>query len=86
MELTNINSPSPFHQWGLDIVVPFPTAPGGCKFLLVVVDYFTKWIEPEPLTTVTVRQMIKFMWKNILTCFGTLSGAMKNRSITGLPW
>jgi hypothetical protein len=38
----------PFAMWGLDFVgfvEPFRTAPGGCRFILVAVDKFTKWIE-----------------------------------------
>lgn len=31
----------------------FVSSPGGNKFLVVVVDYFTKWVEPEPLTVIT---------------------------------
>ncbi|KAL0449070.1 UNVERIFIED_CONTAM: hypothetical protein Slati_1463400 [Sesamum latifolium] len=42
-------SPCPFSQWGMDIVGPFPLAPGQKKFLLVAIDYFTKWVEAEPL-------------------------------------
>lgn len=72
MPLNIINDPWPFHQWVIDIVGLFPTAPGGAKFLLVAIDYFTKWIEFEPLTTVSWRQIIKFMWKNIIARFGTL--------------
>ena len=45
--------------------------PGGSKFLLFIVDYFTKWIKAEPFPTVIGRKKIKFMWKNILTLFGT---------------
>lgn len=45
---------------GIDIVGPFPKAPGKVKFLVVVVDYFTKWIEVEPLVSISYRQMIKF--------------------------
>ncbi|XP_073309952.1 uncharacterized protein [Primulina huaijiensis] len=33
----------PFDQWGMDIVGPFPTARAQKKFLLVAVDYFSKW-------------------------------------------
>ena len=50
---------------------PFPPAQGGVEFLVVAVDYFTKWIEAEPLAIITGKQMIKFMVKNILACFGT---------------
>nr|KYP60940.1 Pro-Pol polyprotein [Cajanus cajan] len=35
----------------MDILGPFPIAKGQCKFLLVAVDYFTKWVEAEPLAT-----------------------------------
>lgn len=49
---------------------PFPEAPSKVKFLIVAVDYFTKWIEAEPLASISGRQVIKFMWKNIVTRFG----------------
>lgn len=68
--LTSIVSPRPFYRWGIESIGPFPEAPGRIKFLVVVVDYFTKWIEPEPLVCITGRQMIKFLWKNIITRYG----------------
>ncbi|KAL0291192.1 UNVERIFIED_CONTAM: Gag-Pol polyprotein [Sesamum calycinum] len=60
----------PSSQWGIDIVGPFPLATGQRKFLLVVIDYFTKWIEAEPLTRITKGEVMKFVWKNIICCFG----------------
>ncbi|KAL0453731.1 UNVERIFIED_CONTAM: hypothetical protein Slati_1351200 [Sesamum latifolium] len=51
--LTTMLSPCPFRQWGIDIVGPFPLAAGQRKFLLVAVDYFTKWVEAEPLARIT---------------------------------
>ena len=47
--LNPLSSPWPFTQWGLDIVGPFPKAIGTKKYLLVGTDYFTKWVEIEPL-------------------------------------
>ena len=47
--LNHLSSPWPFAQWGLDIVSPFPKATGKKRYLLVGTDYFTKWIEAEPL-------------------------------------
>ena len=47
--MTYIQSPWLFVQWGIDIVGPFPTARGNKKFVVVVVDYFTKWAEAEAL-------------------------------------
>ncbi|XP_068475077.1 uncharacterized protein [Phaseolus vulgaris] len=40
-------------DFGMNIVGPFPQATGQRKFLLVAVDYFTKWIEAEPLAKIT---------------------------------
>ena len=33
-------------------------------------DYFTKWIEAEPLAKITESNTEKFVWKNIITRFG----------------
>ena len=51
--LTSVTSPWPFQQWGLDILGPLPIGKGQCKFIIVAVDYFTKWAEAEPLATIT---------------------------------
>jgi hypothetical protein len=48
-ELNPLSSPWPFAQWGLDIVGPLPQAPGNKRFLITTTDYFTKWVEAEPL-------------------------------------
>jgi len=40
------------------------------KFLIVVVDYFTKWIEAKPLTTITAQQVQQFVWKDIICRYG----------------
>ena len=51
--LTSVTSPWPFQQWGLDILGPLPIGKGQCKFIIVAVDYFTKWAEAESLATIT---------------------------------
>nr|XP_009387990.1 PREDICTED: uncharacterized protein LOC103974826 [Musa acuminata subsp. malaccensis] len=60
----------PFAQWGLDLLGPFPPASGQRKYIIVGVDYFTKWVEAEPLATITEQQMEKFVWRNLVTRFG----------------
>ncbi|KAL0411778.1 UNVERIFIED_CONTAM: hypothetical protein Slati_3767500 [Sesamum latifolium] len=50
--------PCPFTQWGMDIVGPFPVASGQRKFLLIAIDYFTKWVEAEPLACITEGELI----------------------------
>lgn len=37
---------------------------------MVVVDYFTEWVEAEPLATITNQKMINFDWKCIVYRFG----------------
>ncbi|GJR89732.1 reverse transcriptase domain-containing protein [Tanacetum coccineum] len=68
--LTPITSPWPFYKWGIDIAGPFPEGPGKVKFLIVAIDYFTKWIEAKAVTTITGNQVKKFVWDNIVCRFG----------------
>ena len=65
-----LSRPWPFVQWGLDIVGPFPNAVGNKWYLLVDNDYFTKWVEVEPLANIRDVDAKKFVWKNIVTRFG----------------
>ena len=51
--LTSVTSPWHFQKWGLDILGPLPIGKGQCKFIIVIVNYFTKWAETEPLATIT---------------------------------
>nr|GEV21872.1 reverse transcriptase domain-containing protein [Tanacetum cinerariifolium] len=55
--LTSITAPWPFYKWEIDIAGPFPKGPGKVKFLIVVVDYFTKWIEAKAMATITGSQV-----------------------------
>ncbi|KAJ8470141.1 hypothetical protein OPV22_024484 [Ensete ventricosum] len=68
--LTTADCAWPFAQWGMDLLGPFPPASGQRRFLIVGVDYFTKWLEAEPLASITERQVEGFVWKNIITRFG----------------
>ncbi|GJV31562.1 reverse transcriptase domain-containing protein [Tanacetum coccineum] len=69
-KLSPITSPWPFYKWGIDIAGPFPEGPGKVKFLIVAIDYFTKWIEAKPVATITGNQIKKFIWDNIVCRFG----------------
>ncbi|GJR06772.1 reverse transcriptase domain-containing protein [Tanacetum coccineum] len=51
--LTPITSPWPFYKWGIDIARPFLEGSGKVKFLIVAIDYFTKWIKEKPMATIT---------------------------------
>lgn len=55
---------------GIDLVRPFPPGKGGVKFIVVIMDYFTKWAEVEPLVIVTARSITRFLWKNVICRLG----------------
>ena len=56
-ELILITAPWPFARWGLDNIGPFPIAMRQLKFLIVGIDYFTKWVEVEALATITEKNI-----------------------------
>ncbi|KAI5355992.1 hypothetical protein L3X38_008887 [Prunus dulcis] len=68
--LTPIVSPWPFAQWGLDLIGPMPQGKGQVKYAVVAVDYFTKWVEAEPLATITAARIEEFVWTHICCRFG----------------
>ena len=49
---------------------PFPLGKKQLRFPIVAIDYFTKWIEAEPVTTITEARITSFVWKNIICKFG----------------
>ena len=49
---------------------PLPIGKGQCKFIVVGVDYFTKWAEAEPLATIIEQEVRNFVWHSIICRFG----------------
>ena len=79
--LNLVSSPWPFVQWGLDILDPFPQATGNHRFVLVAVDYFTKWAEAEALANIRDVDVKKFVWKNIVTRFGVPNSLISDNGL-----
>ncbi|GJS81447.1 reverse transcriptase domain-containing protein [Tanacetum coccineum] len=69
-EMTSVTASWPFIQWGIDIIGPLPEALGKVNFLIVVVDYFTKWVKAKPLASVTGKHVERFVWEHIICHFG----------------
>nr|GEY10908.1 putative reverse transcriptase domain, ribonuclease H-like domain protein [Tanacetum cinerariifolium] len=69
-DLCQVHGPWPFYQWGMDILGPLPPARGGAKFVIVAIDYFTKWIKAKPLVKITCKEVIHFAMDNIIFRFG----------------
>ena len=54
-------TPWPFAQWGLNIKGSFPIAVRQLKFLIIGIDYFTKWVEAEALVTIIEKNVRSFV-------------------------
>ncbi|VFQ76023.1 unnamed protein product [Cuscuta campestris] len=80
-----ISSVIPFSRWGIDIVGALPKGAGQARWIVVAIDYFTKWVEAEPLARITRRQMIDFVGTNIL-CRTIIDGIKKKLLSEGSKW
>ena len=61
---------SAFHIVGVDIIEPFPKMDSGWKYVLVAIDYCTKWPETEPLMDVTDEEVRYAFFRMIITRSG----------------
>ena len=55
-----------FDVWGIDFMGPFPTSFGNI-YILVAVDYVSKWVAAEATRTNDHSVVCKFVKKNIFT-------------------
>ena len=69
MPLQNIMEVEIFDYWGIDFVGPLPSLYGNI-YILVVVDFVSKWVEAIATPKNDVRAVIKFLKKNIFSRFG----------------
>lgn len=60
----------PFEIIQCDVVGPLPTSEKGNRFILVITDVFSKWVEAFPLTTVTSQVYVDIIIKDIISRYG----------------
>ncbi|XP_058192102.1 uncharacterized protein LOC131309494 [Rhododendron vialii] len=66
-KLHQMTSPWPFLVWGIDVIRRIVlAASNGHKFILVAVDYFTKWVEAASYATLTAIQVAHFIKQNVI--------------------
>ncbi|XP_070019331.1 uncharacterized protein [Nicotiana sylvestris] len=71
MSLTTILEVDIFDVWGIDFMGPFVISYGN-TYILVAIDYVSKWVEAMALPNNEVRSVVAFLKKSIFTRFGTL--------------
>ena len=58
-----------FDLWGIDFMGPFPNS-DGYEYILMAVDYVTRWVEAIPTRTSEGRVVIRFLEQNIFCRYG----------------
>ncbi|GJZ81752.1 reverse transcriptase domain-containing protein [Tanacetum coccineum] len=66
-----------FDIWGIDFMGPFPSSRGN-KYILVAVDYLSKWVEAKALPTNDSRVVVKFL-KSLFSRFSALRAIISDR-------
>ncbi|GJX71975.1 reverse transcriptase domain-containing protein [Tanacetum coccineum] len=66
-----------FDVWGIDFMGPFPSSKGN-KYILVAVDYLSKWVEAKALPTNDARVVCKFL-KSLFARFGAPRAIISDR-------
>ncbi|XP_070025402.1 uncharacterized protein [Nicotiana sylvestris] len=70
-ELHPMSAPWPFVAWGMDVIGPIKLkASNGHRFILVAIDYFTKWVEAITLKSVTKKTVVDFVHSHLICRFG----------------
>ena len=68
MPLTNILEVELFYVWGIEFIGPFPSSYGH-KYILLVVDYVSKWVEAIPTITCDAKVVLRFILSNNFSRF-----------------
>ena len=70
MLMNNIHEVELFDVWGIDFMGPFPKS-NGQQYILVAVDYVSKWVEAVASATNDAKVVLKFIKNHIFNRFGT---------------
>ena len=77
MPQTGIQVCEIFDIWGIDFMGPFPSS-HGCKYILVAVDYVSKWAEAKALPTNDARVVVTFL-RTLFSRFGLPKAIISDR-------
>ncbi|KAK1430086.1 hypothetical protein QVD17_12590 [Tagetes erecta] len=66
-----------FDIWGIDFMGPFPMSRGN-RYILVAIDYVSKWVEAKALSTNSARVVVKFL-RELFARFGTPKAIISDR-------
>nr|GEU78009.1 hypothetical protein [Tanacetum cinerariifolium] len=73
-----------FDVWGIDFMGPFPSSKGN-KYILMAIEYLSKWVEAKVLPTNDARVVVKFL-KSLFTRSGTPRAIISDRGKLKTHW
>ena len=68
--MSHVKAGEPFETIALDIMGPLPSTSNNNKYILVIGDYFTKWLEIIPLPNITAQTVAVALVERIFVRFG----------------
>ncbi|RVW12134.1 Retrovirus-related Pol polyprotein from transposon 17.6 [Vitis vinifera] len=81
-ELHALASPWPFSVWGIDIIGKIsPKSSSGHEYILVAIDYFTKWVEAASYARLIAVRVAKFIRSHIICRYGVPHELISDRGV-----
>ena len=81
-ELHVLTSPWPFSVWGIDIIGKiFSKSSSGHKFILVAINYFTKWVEVASYARLTSTRVASFIISHIIYRYGVSHELISDKGV-----
>ena len=81
-KLRALTSPWPFSVWGIDIIGKIsPKYYNGNEYILVIIDYFSKWVEVASYARLTVVKVAKFIRSHIICRYGVPHELISDRRV-----
>lgn len=71
----------PMERIALDIVGELPRTENGNRYILVICDYFTKWVEAFAMPNMETVTIARLLVREVLTRFGIPSSQMKENNL-----
>lgn len=68
----------PFSKWGIDYMTFKPCSVVGHGYIIVSMDYFTKWAESMPIYSVESKTMAQFIFNHVISRFGVPEAIVTN--------
>ena len=78
-ELHPIEVKEPFYMIGIDFVGPLPITEKGNKYIIVAIDYFTKWPEAKAVKEATAKEVSTFILEEIICRHGCPKRILSDR-------